>query len=71
MKNDTEWFDDEDFWSVYAPIIFDDKRWTEVGEVADSITRLAALKLYTAERPNGRPKILPLSARPEGTYTAG
>ena len=41
-----EWFDDEVFWKVYAPIIFDDKHWAEVPEVADGVTRLAGLSLY-------------------------
>ena len=41
-----EWFNDEDFWRYYAPIIFDDKRWAEVPDVADSVTRLAGLSLY-------------------------
>jgi SAM-dependent methyltransferase len=41
-----EWFDDENFWGPYAPIMFDDKRWAEVPLVADSVTRLARLNLY-------------------------
>jgi len=46
MEYKKEWFNDAGFWSVYAPIIFDDKRWAEVPEVADSVTRLAGLSLY-------------------------
>lgn len=41
-----EWFNDEDFWKYYAPVIFDDKRWAEVPDVADAVTRLAGLRLY-------------------------
>ena len=50
-----EWFNDEDFWKIYAPVIFDERHWAEVPDVADGVTRLAGLRLYTA--------------RPEGTYT--
>jgi SAM-dependent methyltransferase len=42
----TEWFLDEDFWKMYAPVMFDTKRWTEVPLVADGLTRLFRLKLY-------------------------
>ncbi|MDR1443951.1 MAG: class I SAM-dependent methyltransferase [Treponema sp.] len=41
-----EWFDDERFWEVYAPIIFDDRRWAEVPQAADGVTRMARLDLY-------------------------
>ena len=41
-----EWFYDESFWKHFAPIMFDDTRWGEVGEVADGVTRLAGLRLY-------------------------
>ncbi|MDR0497146.1 MAG: class I SAM-dependent methyltransferase [Treponema sp.] len=49
MRYKKEWFNDEDFWSRYAPVIFDDKHWAEVPEVADSVTRLAGLSLYGAD----------------------
>jgi SAM-dependent methyltransferase len=45
-KNKKEWFNDEDFWEQYAPIMFDENRWAEVPTVADGVTRLAALNLY-------------------------
>jgi SAM-dependent methyltransferase len=45
---DREWFLDEAFWEIYAPIMFDTKRWTEVPLVADGLTRLSRLKLYDA-----------------------
>ncbi|MDR1901814.1 MAG: class I SAM-dependent methyltransferase [Treponema sp.] len=41
-----EWFNDESFWNYYAPVMFDNARWTEVPAVADGLTRLARLKLY-------------------------
>lgn len=42
----TEWFNDENFWEQYAPIMFDDAHWSEVPAVADSVTHLANLNLY-------------------------
>jgi SAM-dependent methyltransferase len=55
-----EWFNDESFWKQYAPIMFDNKRWTEVSAVADGVTRMARLPLYEyppvykpAEGPDG------------------
>jgi SAM-dependent methyltransferase len=50
MKDQDEWFRDERFWEIYAPIMFDDKRWAEVPRVADGITRLGRLKLYGLEQ---------------------
>ncbi|MDR2516895.1 MAG: class I SAM-dependent methyltransferase [Spirochaetaceae bacterium] len=41
-----EWFNDENFWKEYAPIMFDGKRWGEVGAVADGVTALARLSPY-------------------------
>ena len=48
-KTSKEWFYDEDFWNVYAPIMFDEKRWAEVSAVADGITRLSGIDLYRDE----------------------
>jgi SAM-dependent methyltransferase len=36
-----EWFEDEEFWTAYAPIMFDEARWAEVPAVVDAIERLA------------------------------
>ena len=36
-----EWFEDEEFWTVYAPIMFDEARWAEVPAVVDAIEALA------------------------------
>ena len=37
MKHKEEWFNDDDFWEQYAPIMFDENRWSEVPAVAKSI----------------------------------
>ena len=42
MKQEKEWFVDDDFWKTYAPIIFDDKHWDEVPAVADGVIELGA-----------------------------
>jgi len=46
MKFREEWFNDEEFWQHFAPVMFDEKRWAEVAVVADGVTRLAGLNLY-------------------------
>jgi SAM-dependent methyltransferase len=46
MAYKKEWFNDTDFWTHYAPIMFDDAHWAEVPVVADGVTRLADLNLY-------------------------
>lgn len=38
-----EWFENEDFWNNYAPIMFDSKRWAEAPAVAESVCRIAGL----------------------------
>jgi len=60
MKYSEEWFNDTNFWGNFAPIIFDDKHWSEVPEVADSVTRLAGLQLYSASAGAGGPRALDL-----------
>lgn len=39
-----EWFEKEDFWVHFAPIMFDDKRWAEAPEVAKKVKEIAGLK---------------------------
>lgn len=39
-----EWFEKEDFWTQYAPIMFDDARWAEAPDVADYVRKIAGLK---------------------------
>ncbi len=41
--NSCEWFEDEEFWTAYAPIMFDEDRWAEVPAVVDAIERLVRL----------------------------
>jgi SAM-dependent methyltransferase len=60
MKYSEEWFNDASFWKNFAPIIFDDKHWSEVPEVADSVTRLAGLQLYSASAGAASPRALDL-----------
>jgi SAM-dependent methyltransferase len=60
MKYSEEWFNDTDFWKNFAPIIFDDKHWSEVPEVADSVTRLAGLRLYSSASQASGPRALDL-----------
>jgi len=58
MKYMEEWFNDSDFWKNFSPIIFDDKHWAEVPEVADSVTRLAGLSLYGLASRGSGPRAL-------------
>jgi SAM-dependent methyltransferase len=56
-----EWFNDADFWTRYAPIMFDDAHWAEVPDVADGVTRLAGLDLYGGDSGlRSAPKVLDL-----------
>lgn len=38
-----EWFENENFWNNYAPIMFDAKRWAEAPAVAEAVCRIAGL----------------------------
>lgn len=38
------WFAEDDFWTAYAPLLFDEKRWAEAPAVVDAILALAGLK---------------------------
>ena len=40
----TEWFEKENFWVNFAPIMFDDARWAEAPDVAEYVMKLANLK---------------------------
>lgn len=39
-----EWFEDQDFWLAYAPLMFDEARWAEVPEVVDRLQKLSSIK---------------------------
>lgn len=43
MAQKKEWFENEDFWNNYAPVMFDAKRWAEAPAVAESVCRIAGL----------------------------
>lgn len=40
----SEWFESENFWTTYAPIMFDDARWAEAPAVAELVKKIANLK---------------------------
>ena len=50
MQCKTEWFNDDDFWERYAPIMFDDKRWEEVPLVVQGIKRLVGLPVHDNDK---------------------
>ena len=39
-----QWFENENFWNNYGPIMFDANRWAEAPAVAQSICKIAGLK---------------------------
>jgi len=39
----SEWFEQEDFWTNYGPIMFDEARWAEAPAVAEHVKRIANL----------------------------
>nr|MCR5764468.1 class I SAM-dependent methyltransferase [Treponema sp.] len=39
-----EWFESEDFWTTYGPIMYDDNLWAEAPDVADYVCKIARLK---------------------------
>ena len=39
----TEWFEKENFWINFAPIMFDDARWAEAPDVAEYVQKIAGL----------------------------
>lgn len=44
MQQMSEWFEKEDFWLNYAPIMFDDARWAEAPTVAQYVKDIAGLQ---------------------------
>ena len=38
-----QWFENEQFWLNYGPVMFDSKRWAEAETVAESICAIAGL----------------------------
>jgi SAM-dependent methyltransferase len=45
-----EWFNDEEFWDLYAPIMFDEARWAEVPAVVNGVIEMAGLKTIPVPR---------------------
>ncbi len=43
MKAKTEWFENEDFWLNYGPIMFDSQQWAQAHGIAEQIYRIANL----------------------------
>lgn len=39
-----QWFEEEDFWNNYGPIMFDENRWAEAPAVAEYVKTIADLK---------------------------
>ncbi|MBR6296576.1 MAG: class I SAM-dependent methyltransferase [Treponema sp.] len=44
MEEKKQWFESEDFWLNYGPIMFDEQRWAEAKAVAESVCSIAGLK---------------------------
>lgn len=44
MSDKKEWFEEENFWLNYGPIMFEEKRWAEAPDVAEAVKRIAGLK---------------------------
>lgn len=42
--SEQQWFEKEDFWNNYGPIMFDESRWAEAPAVADFVCKLGNLK---------------------------
>jgi SAM-dependent methyltransferase len=39
----SEWFEDEEFWITYAPLMFDESSWAEVPSAVDGILQLSKI----------------------------
>lgn len=44
MSEKKEWFEEENFWLNYGPIMFEEKRWAEAPDVAEAVKRIAGLE---------------------------
>ncbi len=44
MPETGQWFESEDFWLNYGPIMFDEERWAEAKGVAEAVYSIASLK---------------------------
>ncbi|MCL2444380.1 MAG: class I SAM-dependent methyltransferase [Treponema sp.] len=46
MLNESQWYEDNEFWEHFAPIMFDDAHWAEVPAVAEAVTRLSRFNFF-------------------------
>ena len=53
----SEWFNDEDFWKNFAPVMFSEKRWAEVSGLVDNLERMILPKGATASQRLGKNNI--------------
>ena len=60
MAHNEGWYNDEEFWEQYAPIIFDEARWAEVPVVASGVIRLAGLDARENTSSGRGPRVLDL-----------
>ncbi|MCI5829626.1 MAG: class I SAM-dependent methyltransferase [Treponema sp.] len=44
MNKKKEWFEDENFWLNYGPIMFDEQQWSQAHGIAEKCIELAGLK---------------------------
>ena len=44
MKKDKEWFENEDFWLNYGPIMFDGQQWAQANGIAQKCIEIAGLE---------------------------
>jgi SAM-dependent methyltransferase len=58
MAYKKEWFNDNNFWDRYLPIIFDENRLAEAPTTADGVTRLARLNLYEKKSRRSGPTVV-------------
>jgi SAM-dependent methyltransferase len=51
MAYKKEWFNDREFWEIFAPIMFDAAHWEEVPAAADGLVHFASLDLDWEQKP--------------------
>ena len=44
MKKEKEWFENEDFWLNYGPIMFDEQQWSQAHGIAEKCIEIAGLE---------------------------
>ena len=56
-----EWFESEEFWTYYAPIMFDDARWAEAPDVARLVKEIADIISWNVWQMDGLKGVIPNS----------